>query len=684
MKHWPVLMQLHAGDDDEKAYWDSVWRDAEAKKLSGNCLCGAGDWEVAKQWYTEAEQLLRRLPSAVTMTMAAAAKVNQLRHDVLCNRAQCNIKLNLWKSAVDDATSCISLRSEESRRPSAKALFRRAVASTQLCHYTFAMGDARHASRLWNEQERGSCSIIDALIQRLTVEIATPVPTNTFTVDGPEFWAGPRMQMISAFESLEGETDESVRAKCRLLQQLNAAGTVPDSSLFSDDDANEIKEAMSSCKSMTSFVKLHLEYAYSNQPKKMHLLKSYHNRFSVNLSVKSEDFFQELMLQTNGLKKIFSLLSSDNLGLSECAARILKDILSGDMTRRILKCVTKWGTSKFVESLFKLLGSDGDAHKFVASVTLASSLHTFKMCKCLRNAKQFSLIIGIFSHPFCAINPGRRHSSLESAILIFSHMMNTGVLSQFAHTLMEAGLVQQSFLLLKDGVVNGCLSERKRVVKGIANDIPLSEDTVALLIMVLFTISTKCDISLALKEAGAMPVLQDLQVHGIGGEDCAPRLQLLMNLIPEDTPLCEECYSIGSIFTLRNLSGKLSQFNGRSAQLTQALPTGKVEMSFQSDGATQVLTVTRNQILTEILSHSTAGIRQILPDTKGDREEALSSIAYNRQKCSNSSCENHDFPNNRFHKCARCQQVQYCGKQCQLEDWKQRHQKNCKLLQACK
>ena len=115
MKHWPVLMQLYAGDDDEKAYWDSVWRDAEAKKLSGNCLCGAGDWEVAKQWYTEAEQLLQRLPSAVTMTMGATAKTGQLRHDVLCNRAQCNIKLTLWKSAVDDATSCISLRDAESR-----------------------------------------------------------------------------------------------------------------------------------------------------------------------------------------------------------------------------------------------------------------------------------------------------------------------------------------------------------------------------------------------------------------------------------------------------------------------------------------------------------------------------------------------------------------------------------------
>ena len=283
------------------------------------------------------------------------------------------------------------------------------------------------------------------------------------------------MEIISAFHSLEGETDESLRAKFRLLQQLNAAGTVPDSSLSSYDDANEILQAMSSCKSMTSFVKLHLEYAYSNKPRKLQLLKSFHNRLSVNVPAKSEDVFQELMLQTNGLKEIFSLLSSDNLGLLECAARILMEILDGDMKHRILKCVTKWGTSKFVESLFKLLGSGDDAHKFVASSTLSNSLHTFNMCKRLRNAKQFNLIIGIFSHPFCALNPGRRHSSLESAIIIFSHMMNTGVLSQFAHTLMEAGLVQQSFLLLKDGVVNGCLSERKRVVKGIANDIPLSE-----------------------------------------------------------------------------------------------------------------------------------------------------------------------------------------------------------------
>ena len=146
--------------------------------------------------------------------------------------------------------------------------------------------------------------------------------------------------------------------------------------------------------------------------------------------------------------------------------------------------------------------------------------------------------------------------------------------------------------------------------------------------MVLCTISTKCDISLALKEAGAMPVLQDLQVHGIGGEDFAPKLQLPMNLIPEDTPLCEDLCSIGSIFTLRNLSGRLSQFNGRSAELTQALPTGKVEMSFQSDGATQVLTVTRNQILTEMPEILTAGMRK---QTKAE-SEALSSHAHDRQK----------------------------------------------------
>ena len=47
-------------------------------------------------------------------------------------------------------------------------------------------------------------------------------------------------------------------------------------------------------------------------------------------------------------------------------------------------------------------------------------------------------------------------------------------------------------------------------------------------------------------------------------------------------------------------------------------------------------------------------------------------------QCENRGCFATETPEKKFSKCARCKLPYYCSKECQVADWKSRHNKMCK------
>ena len=112
---------------------------AQGVRVQGTALFGEQQWGDARAKFAEGIEHLQALSeSASKQTDAQEALLS-----CLLNQAQCCLKLGEWGGAADACTRALALQPD-----SAKALYRRGMARTELLQYAEAKADLLHACKL--------------------------------------------------------------------------------------------------------------------------------------------------------------------------------------------------------------------------------------------------------------------------------------------------------------------------------------------------------------------------------------------------------------------------------------------------------------------------------------------------------------------------------------------------------